>query len=48
MYYTIKLPTLLVGSSVTRFGDFLEFGQLFKAFSNNYFALILHILSQFL
>ena len=27
---------------------FLEFGQLFKAFGNNYFGLILHILRQFL
>ena len=30
-------------SSVTRFGDFLHFGQLFKACGNNYFAQIAHI-----
>ena len=28
------------GSSVTRLGDFLHFGQLFKARGNNYFAQI--------
>ena len=27
--------TALQLSSVTRFGDFLDFGQLFKAFGNN-------------
>ena len=26
------------GSSVTRFGDLLDFGQVFKAFGNNYLA----------
>ena len=36
----IKLPKFhdfyrIVSSSVTRFGDFLDFGQLFKAFGNN-------------
>ena len=35
-------------SSVTRYGDFLDFGPLFKAFGNNYFAQISHILRQFL
>ena len=35
-------------SSVTRFGDLLDFGQLFKAFGNNTFAQITYILSQFL
>ena len=35
-------------SSVTRLGDFLEFGQLFKAFGNNLFPQISHILRQFL
>ena len=35
-------------TSVTRFGDLLNFGQLFKAFGNNYFAQISHILRQFL
>ena len=34
--------------SVTRLGDLLDFGQLFKAFSNNYFAQISHILRHFL
>ena len=35
-------------SSVTRLGDLLHFGQLFKAFGNNLFAQIFQILSQFL
>ena len=34
--------------SVTRLGDLLDFGQLFKAFGNKYFAQILHILRQFM
>ena len=29
--------------SVTRLGDLLDFGQLFKADGNNYFAQITHI-----
>ena len=33
-----------VVSSVTRLGDLWYFGQLFKAFGNNYFAQIAHIL----
>ena len=37
-----------VSSSVTRSGDLLDFGQLFKAFGNNQFAQISHILRQFL
>ena len=36
-----------VDVSVTRLGNLLDFGQLFKAFGNNYFAQILHILRQF-
>ena len=32
--------TFQVGSSVTRLGDLLHFGQLFKARGNNYFAQI--------
>ena len=36
-----------VAISVTRLGDFLHFGQLFKAFGNNYFAQFSQILSQF-
>ena len=35
-------------TSVTRFGDLLYFGQLFKAFGSNKFAQISHILRQFL
>ena len=34
--------------SVARLGDFLNFGQIFKAFGSNYFAQISHILRQFL
>ena len=34
-------------ASVTRLGDLLHFGQLFKACGNNYFAHITHILIQF-
>ena len=37
----------LVSSSVTRLGDLLHFGQLFKACGNNYFALIAQIFRQF-
>ena len=37
-----------IGFSVTRLGDLLDFGQVFKAFSNNYFAQISHILKQIL
>ena len=39
---------LLVIASVTRLGDLLDFGQPFKAFGNNKFAQISHILRQFL
>jgi len=35
-------------SSVTRLGDLFDFGQLFTAFGNNYFAQISHILRHFL
>ena len=34
--------------SVTRLGDLLDFGQVFKAYGNNQFAQISHILRQFL
>ena len=34
-------------TSVTRLGNFLPFGQIFKAFGNTYFAQISHILRQF-
>ena len=33
---------------VTRLGDFLHFGQPFKAGGNNYFTQIAHIVSQFI
>ena len=33
--------------SVTRLGDLLHFGQLFKACGNNYFTQIAHIFRQF-
>ena len=35
-------------ASVTRLGDFLHFGQPFKAGGNNYFTQIAHIVRQFL
>ena len=35
-------------NSVTRLGNLLDFGPLFKAFVNNYFARISYILRQFL
>ena len=49
-YYNSKLLTMLKRpvTSVTRLGDILDFGQLFKAFGNNLFAQISHILRQFL
>ena len=34
-------------SSGTRLGDLLQFGQLFEACANNYFAQIVHILGNF-
>ena len=37
-------PELSKASSVTRLGDLLDFGQLFKAFGNNQFAQISHFL----
>ena len=44
----IILRFVLIAISVTRFGDFLHFGRLFKAFGNNYFAQISYSLVQFL
>ena len=38
----------MVATSVIRLGDVLDFGQLLKAFGNNRFAQISHILRQFL
>ena len=42
--YLSNTPT----TNVTRLGDFLHFGQFFKAFGNNDFAQISHMLRQFL
>ena len=39
---------LSTSSCVTRFGYLLDFGQVYKAFGNNYLAQISHILRQFL
>ena len=39
---------LLVATNVTRLGDLLHFGKLFKACLNNYFAQIAQIFRQFL
>ena len=36
-----------VTSSVTRLGDLIHFGQLFKACGINYFAQVAHILGNF-
>ena len=38
----------LLGNSMTRLGDLLDFGQLFKGCDNKWFAQISHILRQFL
>ena len=38
----------LIDTTVTILGNLMNFGQLFKAFGNNYFAQISHILRQFL
>ena len=43
-----KTKKSITGNSVTRLGDLLDFGQVFKAFGNNKFAQISHILRQFL
>ena len=40
--------TIKNGSSVTRSGDLLDFGQLLNAFGNTKFAQISHILKEFL
>ena len=46
--YLSKAKMLSFVCSVTRLGDFLHFGQPFKAFGNNKFAQISYILRQFL
>ena len=43
-YFVLKY---LIPSSVTRLGNLLDFGQLFKAFGKKWFAQISHILRQF-
>ena len=43
--YDTSVFTLKI--SVTRVGDFLHFGQLFKAFCNNEFSQISYIIRQF-
>ena len=43
-----KMHKLVAIVSVTKWGDLLDFGQLFKAFGNIQFAQISHILMQFL
>ena len=45
---TLQLNNIRVLSNVTRLGDLLDFGQLFKAFGNNWFAQISHMSRQFL
>ena len=40
-------PMELLRLSVTRLGDLLHFGHVFKAWGNNYFAQISHILGKF-
>ena len=42
--YVLKLEKLTVTTSVTRLGNLLGFGKLCKAFGNNQFAQISHIL----
>ena len=48
MQVCIEIKKWRAKSSVTRSGDLLDFGQLFKAFGYNLFAQISHILRQFL
>ena len=45
--FTVRFRFWL-NTSVTRLGDFLDFGQIFKAFGNNKIAQIFHILKDFL
>ena len=51
IYVDQKLPKVMsfyYSSSVTRLGNLLHFGQLFKSCGNNYFAKMAHIFRQFL
>ena len=45
---SVSLHLKSEANSVTRFGDFLHFGQPFKAGGNNYFTQITLIVRQFL
>ena len=47
-YSTVTTLIVFIPIRVTRFGDLLDFGQVFEAFGNNKFAQISHILWQFL
>ena len=48
VHFCKVLLTFGCGSRVTRLGDLLDFGQLFKAFGNNEFVQISCILRHFL
>ena len=45
---TLQFLWVILKNSVTRLGDLLHFGKLFKACGNNYFGRIAHIFRQFL
>ena len=45
---TYSVGPVVYGRSVTRLGNLLDFGQLFKACMYNYFAQTSHIFTQFL
>ena len=47
-FYDIGINSMSHLSSVTRLGDLLDFGQLFKVCGNNWFAQITHIFRRFL
>ena len=48
LHFTAQVKRkMLLTFSMTRLGDFLDFGQHFKAYGNNQFAQISHILRQF-
>ena len=47
-FFERPIKMMGVGSSVTRLGDVWHFGQLLKAYGNNYFDQIAHIFRQFL
>ena len=48
LYPSLPCLKTSMNTRVTRLGDFLHFGQLFKAFDNNEFAQISYSLGQFL